>query len=45
MHGPGHYSEECKALKEYTKKRSAQNKYKDKEDLSGSNKRAKPVKF
>ena len=45
LHGSRHSSEECRVLKEYTKKRSAQHPYKDKQACSGGNKRAKTVKF
>ena len=41
FHGPGHSSEECKVLHEYTKKRSAQLTYKDNQGRYGGNKAAK----
>ena len=45
LHGPRHSSEECKFLRYYTEKLSAQHTYKDKQALSGGNKRGKTVKF
>ena len=45
LHGPGHSSEECKFLQEYTEKRSAQHTYKDKQVSSGGNKHGKTVEF
>ena len=45
LHGPGHSLEECRVLKEYTEKRSAQNTYKDKQAYPGGNKLAKTIKL
>ena len=43
MHGPGHSSEDCKFLQECIEKRLAQHTYKEKQALSGGNKRIKTV--
>ena len=45
LHGPGNSSKEYKFIREYTKKRSEQHTYKDKQARSGSNKRTKTVNF
>ena len=45
LHGPGHSSEECKVLKEYSKNHIAQQSFKDKQAHSVGNKSGKTVKF
>ena len=45
LHGPVHSSEDYKVLKEYTKKRSAQRTYKDKQAHSSRRKCAKNIKY
>ena len=46
VHGPGHSTEDCKVLKEFSKNYAAQRTHKEKEAWSGGNKkRTKTVKF
>ena len=46
LHGPGHSMEECKVLKEYSTKYTAQRPNNEREARSGSNKKCgKIVKF
>ena len=46
LHGPGHSSEECKVLQEYSKKQTAQRPHKENEACSeGKTKLGKSIKF
>ena len=45
LHGPGHSTEECKVIQDYSENHIAQQPFKDKQARSGGNKRGKTVKF